>query len=367
MAKTYRVGVIGRTGHGDYGHELDTAWLSIPNVEVVAVADDNKDGLAKTASKLKVKQAFTDYREMLDKAKPDIAAVATRWVDQHRDMVLAAAERGVHVYMEKPLCRTLAEADEIVAAGERTHTKLAVAYPTRYSPRLETVKQLIASGKIGKVLEYRGRGKEDSQRGGGEDLWVLGSHIMDMIRVLGGHPLWCFARVTQNGKPITKKDVADGAEGIGPLAGDSVQAQYGMKDGSAAYFASVRKSAGKPPRYALQILGTNGIIEVLEGPLAPVKFLGDPSWSPGRSGKKWEDVTSAGIGKPEPLGKEYEARHYVAILDLLKAIEQDRQPLSSAYEARGVTEMVAAVFESQRSGGMVELPLKNRQNPLTML
>jgi predicted dehydrogenase len=367
MAKKYRVAVIGRTGRGDYGHGVDTAWFELPNTEIVAVADDNKAGLAEAARRLKVEQVFGDFRQMLDAVKPDIAAVCPRWIDQHRDMIVAAAERGIHVYMEKPFCRTLAEADEIVAACERGKAKLAIGFPTRYSPKINTIKQIIADGKIGRVLEYRGRGKED-RRGGGEDLWVLGSHIMDMIRAIGGQPAWCYATVTANGKPATKADVVEGAEGIGPLAGDQVQAMYGMPDGSTAYFASRRNAAGSPSRYGLTILGSAGVIELVEGVLPPVKYSADPAWSTGRTNAVWQDVSSAGIGQPEPLsGKTYTARHTLAILDLLAAIESDRQPLSNVYEARGVVEMVAAVFESHRTGGRVPLPLANRQNPLTLL
>ena len=367
MPRKFRIGVIGRTGKGNYGHALDTAWQEIPNAEIAAVADDNKGGLLAAGRKLKVNRTFSDYREMLDKIKPDVAAICPRWVDQHRDMAVAAAERGIHVYMEKPLCRTLEEADEIVAACERTHVKLAIAHPTHYSPKLQTIKKLIAEGKIGTVLEYRARGKEDS-RGGGLDLWALGTHVLDMIRVLGGHPKSCFATVTQNGKPVGKQDVFEGAEGIGPLAGDALHARFGMPDGSTAYFASQKNMRGNPSRYGLQIFGSKGVIEVIEGVLPPVKFLPDPSWSPGRSGVKWQDVSSAGVGKPEPLqGKQYTARHYLAIVDFLKAIQDDRQPLDGMYEARGVVEMIAAVFESHRQGGPVPLPLKNRKNPLTML
>ena len=50
------------------------------------------------------------------------------------------------------------------------------------------VKKLIADGAIGTLLEFRGRGKED-RRGGGEDLWVLGSHVLDMIRALHEPPI----------------------------------------------------------------------------------------------------------------------------------------------------------------------------------
>jgi predicted dehydrogenase len=367
MPKTFRVAVIGRTGRGNYGHGLDTVWRELPNVELVAVADDDKTGLAAAARRLNVAQAFADYREMLEKTRPEVVAIAPRWLDQHRDMVVAAAERGIHIYMEKPFCRTLAEADEMVSACERTHVKLAIAHQTRYSPKVQAVKDLIAAGKIGKVLEYRGRGKED-QRGGGEDLWVLGTHIMDLIRNFGGHPRWCFGVVSQAGRPIQKSDVVEGREGIGPLAGDAVQAMYGMPEGSTASFQTIRNVGGKISRFGLQIYGSAGVVEILTGHLSSVKFLGDPSWSPGRSGAVWQDVSSAGIGVKEPLTDGgLHSGNLLACQDLLKAIEDNRQPLGNIYEARGATEMIVSVFESQRVGGPVTLPLANRQNPLAML
>ena len=75
----------------------------------MAVADADPNGLAAAAKRLEAEKAFRDFREMLDKVKPDIVSICPRWLDQHRDMVVAAAERGIHAYMEKPLCRTLRE------------------------------------------------------------------------------------------------------------------------------------------------------------------------------------------------------------------------------------------------------------------
>ena len=368
MPKRYRVGVIGSTGRGNYGHGLDTAWFDVPSTQVVAVADDNPEGLAKATERLKVNTAFADYRDMLAKVELDIVAICPRWLDQHKDMAIAAAERGVHIYMEKPLCRTLAEADEIIDACERTHVKLMVAHPTHFSPKLDIVKRLIADGALGQVLEYRARGKED-RRGGGEDLWVLGTHMLDLMRAIGGHPEWCFAHVTQNGAAITRRNVVDGPEGLGLLAGDAVRAMYGVSDGSTMYFHSYRNAAAPGPRrYGLQIFGTKGVIEIVEGTLPSVKYLSDPSWSPGRSGAQWQDVSSAGIGKPESLkGKRYEARHLLAIDEFLKAIEENREPKSNMYQARGVVEMIAGTFESHRQKKPVSFPLENRDNPLSML
>lgn len=364
MAKQWRIGVIGSTGRGNYGHGLDTAWAAIEETQVVAVADDNLAGLAAAAKKLKVDAAFSDYRRMLDEVKPDIVAIGPRWIDQHRDMALAAIQRGAHVFMEKPFCRTLEEADELVAACHRHQVKLAVGHPTRYSPMIATVRKLIRDGAIGDVLEFRGRGKED-RRGGGEDLWVLGTHILDMIHAIAGRPLWTFGQVFVGGQRATRNDIAPGAEGIGPLCGDEVLASYGLAGDATACFASKRHAGGKPSRYGLQIFGSRGVLEIIEGTLPPVWYLGDPAWSPRRSGATWQKVSSAGIGVPEPLsGPEYTARHTLAIRDLLQAIEQDRPPVGNVEAARDVTEMIVSVFASHFEERPVRLPLEKRSNPL---
>jgi predicted dehydrogenase len=364
----YRVAVIGHTGRGNYGHGLDTVWLEVPNVQIVAVADADPQGLAKAVTRLKAAKGYADYRQMLDEVKPDLVSIAPRWIDQHRDMVVGAAERNVRgIYLEKPLCRTLAEADEMVVACEKNRVKLAVSHQTRYSPRLAAVRELIVSGKIGRVLEIRGRGKEDS-RGGGEDLWVLGSHVLDLIHALGGDPQWCFGRVYQAGRPITKADVKPGNEGIGPLAGDEVHAIYRLADGLTAHFDSVRGAGAKPSRFGVRICGTQGVISLGTGYLPPAYLLPDPGWSDGTSDQRWVPITSAGLGQPEPLkDTELHGGNLLAAQDLIASIEEDRQPISSLYEARTATEMIVAVFESQRLGVPASIPLKFRQNPLTLL
>jgi predicted dehydrogenase len=340
-------------------------WGDLPQCEVVAVADADEAGLAAAVQRLNLQQGFADYRKMLDEVKPDIVAIGPRWLDQHRDMVVAAAQRGVHIYMEKPFCRTPAEADEIVAACEKHRVKLAIAHQTRYSPKLQVVRELLAEGAIGEILEFRGRGKED-QRGGGEDLWVLGSHVMNLIHTLGGEPVWCCASVQQDGRPVTKEHVQPGAEGIGPLAGDTVQAMYRLDSGAAAYFGSRRNAAGN--RFGLQIYGSQGVLEILTGHLPAVYILQDPAWSPGRSGKVWVAVSSEGVGEPETLADGgLHGGNVLACRDLIGAIEEDRYPECNMYEARMTIEMISAVFESHRIGGPAIFPLVTRTNPLEKL
>lgn len=363
--KKYRVAVIGHTGRGNYGHGIDTVWLELANAEIVAVADADKTGLQTARKRLKVDTGYTDYQQMLDKEKPDIVAVCPRWLDQHKEMVLTAVNAGHHVYMEKPFCRNLQEADEIVAACEKKNVKLAIAHQTRYSPKLPLLKQQIEAGLIGKVLEIRGRGKED-RRGGGEDLWVLGSHVMNLIHYFGGEPEWCFGQALVDNRPVNKQDVQPGAEGIGSLAGDQIRAMFGLPDGMTAHFDSHRDCAGG--RFGIQIFGSRGVIEVLTGYLPAVHVLQDAAWSPGRSKKNWRPISTAGIGKPEPLGANgLHAGNIAACKDLIAAIEEDRLPECNFYEARTTVEMISGIFESHRQQRPVNLPLKNRKNPLELL
>src|SRR6266571_3782828 len=194
MPRQYRVAVIGRTGRGNYGHGLDVVWRQLDNVIILAVADENEQGRLAAQKRLGAKNAYADFREMLKKERPHIVSVADRHLDLHRDMVIACAEAGASIFLEKPMCRNLVEADEMVAACEKHHVKLAIAHQTRYSPRLARVKDLIADARFGDLLEMRGRGKEDA-RAGGEDLMVLGTHIMDLMRFIAGDARWCSARV----------------------------------------------------------------------------------------------------------------------------------------------------------------------------
>jgi predicted dehydrogenase len=363
----YRVAVIGRTGKGNYGHGLDVVWNDIDQVQVVAVADEAPKGRAAAAKRLKAPKAYSDYREMLKKERPQIVSVAPRWLDCHRDMVVACAEFGCHVFLEKPMCQSMEQADEMIDALEKRNLKLAIAHQTRYSPALRHVQKMIAAGKLGDILELRGRGKED-RRGGGEDLMVLGTHVMDLMRFFCGDPRCCFARVKEAGKPVTRNEVREGAEGIGLLAGDEIHAMYHFGGTTTGYFSTQRVRDGASKRFGLQVYGSKGILTMTMGALGEIWFVEDPSWQPGRSKARWTQISSGGIGKPETRSdRGHGFGNHLIALDLIRAIETDTQPKGNAHDGRAALEMILAVYESHRLNARVGLPLKNRRHPLSLL
>lgn len=365
-----RVALIGHTGRGNYGHGLDTMWKAIPATEIVAIADADAKGLETELNKIGTGKGFADYKAMLAKVKPDIVAIGARHIDQHRDMMLAAIQNGAKgIYIEKPFVRSPAEADEVIAAAEKTGTKIAIAHRNRYHPAMSTITRLIESGEFGRMLEMRGRGKEDT-RGGSLDLWVLGSHIFNLATLFGGEPTACTAGVYQDGKPITKAQVKEGDEGIGALAGNEVHARFELAKGIPLFFDSVQNAGVKEAGFGLQIIGTKGVIDfrIDQEPVAHLR-PGSP-FQPNLKASPWLPITTAGIGKPEPiahLGKKLSS-HETAGLDLIAAIQENRAPLCDAVQGRQTIEMICAVFESHRLNGQrVTLPLKTRVNPLTLL
>jgi predicted dehydrogenase len=365
-----RVAVIGHTGRGDYGHGLNTMWLDLPETEVVGVADPDATGLAANLKKLGVTAGFADYRQMLRETKPEIVAIGMRHVDQHHEVTLAAIQAGVRgIYIEKPFCRTPTEADEIVAACEQHNVKLAVAHRNRYHPVLSVIARLTKEGAIGRVIEMRARGKEDP-RGGSLDLYVLGSHLLNLINYFGGQPRGCTGTVLQDGRPVTKADVKEGAEGIGPLAGNEIHARFEMESGIPAFFDSVQNAGTKQAGFGLQIIGTKGLIDlrVDQDPVAHL-VAGNP-FQPTKEPRTWTPISTAGVGQPEPIAglNRQVMGHLLGGRDLIAAIRTDRQPLCNVLEARTTIEMIAAIFESHRqNGGRVTFPLKSRGNPLASL
>lgn len=365
-----RVTVIGHTGRGNYGHGVDTMWLQLPETKIVAVADASARGLEGALKTLQTDRGFADYRKMLTEMKPDLVAIGPRYVDQHRDMLLAAIEAGARgIYVEKPFCRTPAEADEIIAAADRHQVKIAVAHRNRCHPVLPVLTKLIQQDAIGRVLEIRTRGKED-ERGGSLDLWVLGSHLLNLATVFAGEPVACTATVLQDGRPVTRADVREGAEGVGPLAGHEVHARFEMKRGFPVFFDSVAKAGIPTAGFNVQIIGTKGIID-LRADRAPLAHLlaGHP-FEPLKEPRAWVPITTAGISQPEPVaGLDRQiSDHLISGRDLIAAVREGREPLCNARAGATTVEMISAVFESHRLGGQrVTLPLQTRQNPFSLL
>jgi len=362
----HRVAVLGY--HGDFGHDLDGLWLGVPETEIVAVSDPDAASLAGRLRTLGVAKGFADYREMLEKTQPEIVSIGPRNITHHHEMAMAAAKSGAKgIYMEKPFCRTLAEADEIISSCDKHNVRLALAHRNRYHPVLPTVASLVKEGRIGRMLELRCRGKEDA-RGGGLDLWVLGSHVLNVALIFTGQPVACSATLFQGKHPATPSDIREGAEGVGPLAGDTLHARFDTDSGVPIYFESVKQAGHAAVGFGLQLIGTQGVIDLRMDQGAMAHYREGNPFQPNAEPRTWQPISTAGIGVAETIPNipSQVTSHLLSVRDLLGSIQENRAPLCSAADGRTVLEMTMGVFSSHVKGGSrVTLPLENRQHPLS--
>ena len=360
--KTYRVGVIGATGRGDYGHGLDVVWRNLPNVELVAVTDADPRGLESAGKRLKVSRLYADYRQMLASERLDVVSVAPRWLEDREAMVIACAEAGCNVLCDKPFAIDAASADRMLAACQTASVKSAVVHQQRAAPGIREIQVRLSDGRLGKILSMRSRGKEDA-RAGGEDMMVLGCHIFDLMNHLAGPPQWAAGEVLQDGRPVTREDSRQGAEPVGPVAGDCVSATFGFPAGVHGHYESksAARESGVGERYALEIVCSKGIVLVCPN-TAEQFILGDAAVSP-RKQQTWESLGPAEWHLMKPADRFAWCKVQIAS-DLLSAIEEDREPLANGAAAAVAIEMVQAVYTAHLAGGRVAMPLNDRTHPL---
>jgi len=150
MAETgLRVGVIGA---GTFAEEAHIPGIQAhPRGQVVALCARNRERAMAMAARLGVPDVYTDYRELI--ARPDIDAVTVAAPDAlHGPVSIAALEAGKHVFCEKPLAMTAAEARSMADAAERAERSGRVAmvgFTFRYSRALQALRQLLREGALG--------------------------------------------------------------------------------------------------------------------------------------------------------------------------------------------------------------------------
>ncbi len=358
-----RAAVIGHTGRGNFGHGLDAIFDGVPGVELVALADADATGRAKAQQRTKVPRVFADYREMLDKERPQLVSVSPRWTDQRHAMVKAALEAGAHVYCEKPFMRTLAEADEVLALAAKLGRKIAVAHQGRVAPSILLLKRQLEDGAMGELLEIRVNGKQD-KRAGGEDLVVLGTHSFDLVRCFAGEAQWCSARILQGGREVTLADARTASEDIGPIVGDEIDAMFALAKGVNVRFTSRAKNAPASGPWGMELVGTKGSVRVLSDVYPQVLWLQSGGVTLEGEVRTWRPRAGEPSASATAVERGFPAANRRVVDDWLAAIRENREPVCSGFAAMKSLEMIHAVFAAGISRGRVELPLKERRHPL---
>lgn len=194
MSKTVKIGLIGSGFIADiHAHAIREF---VPNAEVVAVASKTPGKASRFARERGISSAFEDYRDLL--AMPDIDLVMMGVPnDLHCQIACDSARAGKHVVCEKPLCRTLEEADRMIETCRAQGVLLMYAEELCFAPKYVRAKKLADEGALGEPFlvkqweEHDGPHEPwfwDVNRSGGGVMLDMGCHSIEYARWVFGKP-----------------------------------------------------------------------------------------------------------------------------------------------------------------------------------
>lgn len=190
-----KVGVIGLGGVAQLVHLPNL--IKLPNAEISAVSEINKNRLQTISNKFHIKERFTNYKEMLEKSDIEAVIIATP-TNTHKEIAIDCLQAGKDVLVEKPLSRTYLEAKQVAEVAKKTKRKLMVGMNLRYRPDAMLLRSLINSNEIGEPFYVKCgwvRKQSSSEKwftnkesSGGGVIIDLGIHLLDLVLWLLGYP-----------------------------------------------------------------------------------------------------------------------------------------------------------------------------------
>lgn len=290
-----------------------------------------------------IKRLSEDWRELVEDDAVDVVDILTPH-DSHREIAVAAALAGKHVICEKPVARTVAEADEMIAAAQRADRRLFVALSQLNFPAVRGAKRLVDAGEIGRPLlavftvlddevermNDPEHWKCDLQRAGGGALIDVGYHAVYIMQ----HLLGPAEAVTAVGARLLVEPESKGED----------SASVTLEFGSGALGSIVVTFADAATRYRAErrVVGSEGTLLMRDWPEDewPLLLMQDEVISP--------------VRVPIPLDVPGWALQ-VTLDEFIEAIVTGGDPPITTAAARQALVTIEAAYQSMRGGGRVAI------------
>ena len=177
-AAPLRVGVVGL---GYWGPNLARNFDRLAECELTWICDPSEAARSRWGSAFPDARVGSRLDELLDDPGLDAVAVATP-VPTHAELAARVLAAGKHCFVEKPLARSVAEAEDVVEAARRAGRVLMVGHLLEYHPGLQKLKEIAASGELGQIhYIYGNRLNLGKLRAEENALWSLGAHDVSVL------------------------------------------------------------------------------------------------------------------------------------------------------------------------------------------
>jgi predicted dehydrogenase len=334
---------IGIVGAGNISETHARAAQSIPGVVVAAVHGENRERAARLAAAHGA-TPYDDFDRFLDHPL-DIVVIGSP-SGRHAEQGIAAARRGLHLLVEKPIDTTTERADALIAAADAAGVKLGVIFQDRLHPAVMEIKSMVEAGELGAPVMISGRVKwhrppeyyaTSRWRGtraldGGGALINQAIHTVDLVQ-------WLFGPVTRvYGRTATRVhriEVEDTAAAVLDFASGAIGT---LEAGTSIYPGYARR---------LEVTGSEGTVVLEHDRLERVDL---------RSGAGRHSVSAGdqNASASSPVVADATA-HRRVLEDFLHAIQTGGPPMCTGREGRKSVSLVEAVYESARTGTPVTL------------
>jgi len=270
---------IGMLGYAFMGKAHSNAFKKIPYMmypppaipDLVAICGRNPDGVAEAAKRYGYKRHYTDWHELI--ADEEVAIFDNGAPNSaHMAPTIAAAEAGKHIFCEKPLGRSPEESKAMWDAATRAGVKHMVGFNYRFLPAIRLARELIESGKLGRIYHYRATYLQEwvlphyhtpmtwrleKDVAGCGALGDLGTHLIDLGRFLVGEveTVAAMTRIFTEHRPT-----ADGKVGTVEID-DAFVASVGFANGAIGTLEATRFAAGRKNHEIVEVNGEFGSIE----------------------------------------------------------------------------------------------------------
>jgi phthalate 4,5-cis-dihydrodiol dehydrogenase len=187
---------VGVAGLGAASKQILPHIDKVAGMALTAGADNRPDAVEEFTKKYAGRKGFTDVEALYKSGEIDAVWIATPNVN-HAEHTIKAAENGIHVIVEKPTAVTLDEVDQMIAACDRHKVKLVQGHSKVYGPAIQKIREIVASGRLGKVIQINSWNSNDwlqrprlasevDTNVGGGIVFRQGPHMIDIIRYIGG-------------------------------------------------------------------------------------------------------------------------------------------------------------------------------------
>ena len=287
------------------------------------------------------------YDEVLADSEVDAVILATPH-SAHRDQVIAAAAAGKHVFVEKPLALTLADAHAALAAVDAAGVAFGIGFNRRFSPAMRELERRVQSGALGTLLHFEATmtapigltlsadaWRADAAETPAGGLTPLGIHLIDAIIALAG--------------PITEAYCKSVHIAVDYGGDDMTSIVLQLESGATAYMGvSLATGVG----FRMQAFGTGGWVEIRNPSLNRLEFVPNPTQSTNAKPMTGQHKTA------EPEVIDYEPFDNVrAGLEAFAAAAQGGPPFPiTRQQVLQGTAALEAIVESSRSGRLVRAP-----------